>query len=89
MHGVVNFFSGNGEKGYAIPNEAKGTQGLMGALILRAIVGPDLLSTVAVGALLGQTIALMFTYTKRLIVCMMLGALAPFIVAIDFIRKLV
>ena len=86
--GLSNLANGKSQYGTSIHDVVYGINGLMWGLILKGITG-DFLATIAVGALLGQTIALMVTYIRRLFVCIALGAIAPFIVAIDFLRQLI
>lgn len=68
--------------------EGHGLFGLVTQLIIKAVIGGDLISAIAVAGLLGQTVSLCITYFKRAIVCMVLAALAPFVVAVDFLKKL-
>ncbi len=65
-----------------------GIGGLIVVLLLKAVLGGDIISAVAVAGLLGQTCSLCITYFKRVIVCIVLAALAPYIVAVDFVKKL-
>jgi hypothetical protein len=61
-----------------------------GGLILRYAVyafGGDLTSSIICGILLGQTCALLIMYTKRLFYSIILGIVAPLIVAADIMKK--
>lgn len=61
-----------------------------GGLILMFAVkafGGDFLSSITLFIIMGQTIALVVMYTKRLFYCIFLGMMAPLIVAVDVIRK--
>lgn len=63
-----------------------GYGGYIVTLLANGISG-DLVSAIIVCILLGQTIALIVTYTKRLFYCIILGMMAPIIVAVDVIKK--
>lgn len=63
-----------------------GYSGYMTTLLVNGITG-DLISSIIVLILFGQTIALTVTYTKRLFYCIILGMMAPLIVAVDVIKK--
>lgn len=63
-----------------------GYQGYIITLLLNAAAG-DLVSSIIVLIILGQTVSLVVTYTKRLFYCILLGMMAPVIVAMDVIKK--
>lgn len=63
-----------------------GYSGYIITLLLNAASG-DLVSSIIVLIILGQTVSLVVTYTKRLFYCILLGMMAPVIVAIDVIKK--
>lgn len=63
-----------------------GFMGLTAYYILKAL-GGDLVSSLVLFILMGQTVALVVTYIKRLFYCIFLGMLAPLIVAVDVIKK--
>lgn len=67
---------------------APGLTGLVWLMIARSVLEGDIIAAIVVAGLLGQTISLMITYFKRVIVCILLAAIAPYIVAVDFIRQL-
>ena len=61
-----------------------------GGLILMFVVkgsGGDMVAAIICSIILGQTCALVVQYTKRLFYCIVLGMLAPLIVAVDVIKK--
>lgn len=64
-------------------------KGFSGLLLMYAVytLAGDLVSTLVLCIVLGQTVALVVMYTKRLFYCIFLGMLAPLIVAVDVIRK--
>lgn len=64
-------------------------KGFSGLLLMYAVyaLGGDLISVITFFIVLGQTVALVVMYTKRLFYCIFLGMLAPLIVAVDVIRK--
>lgn len=63
-----------------------GYSGLLLMFVIKALAG-DLVSSIVLFILLGQTIALVVMYIKRLFYSIFLGMLAPLIVAVDVIRK--
>ncbi|MDF2865787.1 MAG: hypothetical protein K0R72_604 [Clostridia bacterium] len=82
--GVLDFFTGGAasEVGPDIPG--------YGGMILKYMVdaaGGDLVGLIISGILLGQTAALIFQYTKRLFYCIVLGMIAPLIIAADIIKQ--
>lgn len=61
-----------------------------GGMILKYMVsaaGGNLVGLVICGVLLGQTAALIFQYVKRLFFCVILGMIAPLIIAADIIKQ--
>lgn len=54
--------------------------------MLKAI-GGDLISSIILFIILGQTIAIIIAYLKRLFYCIILGVIAPLIVAFDTVKK--
>lgn len=63
-----------------------GYSGLLLMFVIKAI-GGDLVSSIVLFILLGQTLALVVMYIKRLFYSIFLGMMAPLIVAVDVIRK--
>lgn len=88
LNGVLSFFTGDAN---TISDTYKGfgISGLIGGLMLRAMTDGDLIAAITVAALIGQILSLMITYFKRVFVCIILAAIAPYVVAVDFIRKLI
>jgi hypothetical protein len=61
-----------------------------GGMILNYMVaaaGGDLVGLIICGVLLGQSAALIFQYIKRLFYCIILGMIAPLIIAADIIKQ--
>lgn len=81
---VAGFFTGNPETHLA--TKVPGFTGFMVKIILNAISG-DIVMSILVCIILGQSAALIFTYIKRLLYCILLGMLAPLVIAIDVIKK--
>lgn len=50
-------------------------------------IGGDIIGTIVWGVMLGQTCAIIVQYLKRLFYCIILGLLAPLIIAADVIKK--
>lgn len=67
-------FTGTGYMGLTLIFLAKG-------------LGGDLISALILFIIMGQTVALVIMYIKRLFYCIFLGMLAPLIVAVDVIKK--
>lgn len=63
-----------------------GYSGYIITLIINAATG-DLISSIICAIILGQTVSLVITYTRRLFYCIILGMMAPIIVAVDVIRR--
>ena len=63
--------------------------GYMGLILTFALqaLGGDMISALVLFIIMGQTLALVVMYTKRLFYCIFLGMLAPLIVAVDVIKK--
>lgn len=66
--------------------DMKGFSGLV-LMYMWYAIGGDFISSLVLCIVLGQTVALVVMYTKRLFYCIFLGMLAPLIVAVDVIRK--
>ena len=67
--------------------ELKGYGGIVLMYALKAFVGQDLISSIAFLIIIGQTFGLVITYVKRVFMCIILGMMAPVIVAVDVIKK--
>ena len=63
--------------------------GYAGIIIILVIktMGGDLIAALTLLTILGQTVALVIMYIKRLFYCIILGIMAPLIVAVDVIKK--
>ncbi len=72
-----------------IPSVSIDVPGYMGLIIIYVLkaLGGDMISALILFMIMGQTIALVVMYTKRLFYCIFLGMLAPLIVAVDVIKK--
>lgn len=66
--------------------DVTGYMGLVLTFALKAL-GGDMISALVLFIIMGQTVALVIMYTKRLFYCIFLGMLAPLIVAVDVIKK--
>lgn len=63
-----------------------GYGGMLLYFMIKALTG-DLVSSIICGIILGQTCALIVQYLRRLFYCIILGILAPLIIAADVVKK--
>lgn len=90
--GLGSLFTGGGLSGFAdgdIIITFKGYQGIMFYLLFNAVFNLDLLSSITLLAVLGQTINLIFKYIKRLFYIVFLAMLGPLVVAVDVVKRIV
>lgn len=85
VNAVATFITG-GELKSPDTIYVSGYGGMLLYYLANALSG-DLVSSIVCGILLGQTLALVVTYVKRLFYCIILGLLAPLIVAVDVIKR--
>lgn len=83
LSGINNIFNTNFQPATYTMH---GFDGFMWTVILRAI-GGDMVMSILLVIMLGQTCALIFSYIKRLFYCILLGMLAPLVIAVDVIKK--
>lgn len=79
---IANLFGNVSDVGPAVPGYT--------GMILKYMVdaaGGDFVGLVIFGILLGQTSALIFQYTKRLFFIIILGMIAPLVIAADIIKQ--
>lgn len=67
--------------------DVPGYGGLILMFMMKGMIGGDLLSSIICLIILGQTFALVITYVKRAFMCILLGIMAPLVVAVDVIQK--
>lgn len=67
--------------------ELKGFGGIVLKYALTGLIGKDLISSIVFLIMIGQTFGLMITYLKRAFMCILLGLMAPLVVAVDVIQK--
>ena len=77
---------GNSDASSFADTTLNGYQGMLITFLLRALTG-DLVYSIVFGIILGQTVALIIQYLRRLFYCIILGILAPLIIAVDVIKK--
>lgn len=62
-----------------------------GGIVMRffclGILGSDLISSITFLIIMGQTFGLVISYLKRTFMCIVLGVMAPLVVAVDVIQK--
>ena len=84
--GLADMVGFNAEAITDVELPVRGYTGVTLMFLLQA-VGGDLVSSLILLIILGQTVALVVTYTKRLFYIIFLGMMAPLIVAVDVVRK--
>lgn len=84
INGVASIF-GAKEKPTAI--DLKGYGGIVLMYAAKGLIGQDLISSIVFLIIIGQTFGLVVIYIKRLFMCIVLGMLAPVVVAVDVIKK--
>lgn len=92
FNGLGSLLTGGGLSGFAdgdIIITFKGYQGVMFYLLFNAVFNLDLISSITLLAVLGQTINLIFKYIKRLFYIVFLAMLGPLIVAVDVVKRIV
>lgn len=82
---IVDFFTGGAVTGTSIAT-VYGYGGMIFKYLVDA-AGGDLVGLVICGVLLGQTAALVFQYVKRLFYIIILGMIAPLVIAADIIKQ--
>ena len=86
--GVGSLLSGEGwNPDTSLPIELQGYTGIIVYLLFSVILNGDIISSIALLALVGQTINLIFQYIKRFIFVIFLAIIAPLVVAVDIIKK--
>ena len=90
--GIAGLIKGEGLSGFAegdIVIKFHGYTGVVFYLLFNAVFNLDLISSITVLAILGQTINLIFKYIKRLFYIVFLAMIAPLVVAVDVIRRVI
>ncbi|MDD2627635.1 MAG: hypothetical protein PHR25_00060 [Clostridia bacterium] len=85
VNGVAHLFTGTDTSVTTI--NMYGYGGLIGMFALKAFIGQDLVSSIVFLIVIGQSLGLVVMYIKRMIMCFILGMIAPLIVAVDVIKK--
>lgn len=86
--GAVSFLTGNGwEYDDSITVNLKGYFGIIVYLMLTAVLNGDIIASLALLALLGQSINLICRYLKRFVLIIFMGIIAPLVVAVDVIKR--
>lgn len=84
---VVGTAFGDPNKKAFVPIEAQGYFGIIIKFAVQGIVGSDLIYSIGLAIMLGQTFSLILMYLKRVFYCIILGMVAPIVVAMDTIQK--
>ena len=85
VNGIASFFTGSDDKITDV--DLYGYGGIVLMYALKGLVGQDLISSIVFLIIIGQTFGLVITYLKRVFMCIILGMMAPLIVAVDVIKK--
>lgn len=64
-----------------------GFTGLLIMFLVKGLLGGDLIASLVILIILGETFALVISYVKRTFMCIFLGVLAPLIIAVDVVQK--
>ena len=89
VSGIIGFFTEKSGMNNPVDQaefSLKGYAGMLMFFLIKAVSG-DLVSSIICGILLGQTVALIAQYLRRLFYCIILGILAPLVVAADVVKK--
>ena len=88
---VAGWFSDDAAK--AINDSTKinvsGYGGVLLKFVLRGLLKSDIIYSIGLSIMLGQTFTLLMMYFKRVFYCIILGMIAPLVVAMDTIQKVV
>ena len=92
IKGLINFIGGIFGAPSASEFADMQVQGYGGILLKFAAIGllqSDLVYSIGLAIILGQTFSLIITYLKRVFYCIILGMVAPLVVAMDTIQRVV
>lgn len=93
IKGVLNNISalfGQGDGATAWANfEVAGYGGLILKFLVKGVLQQDLIYSIGLSIILGQTFTLVIMYLKRVFYCVLLGMVAPLVVAVDTIQKVI
>ncbi len=88
VSGVINSVAGFfGAKESITDITLYGYGGIIMRFFCLGIIGGDLIASITFLIIIGQTFGLVITYLKRTFMCIVLGIMAPVVVAIDVIQK--
>lgn len=84
--GIVGLFTGGKPDG-SITFEFEGYFGVIIYLMFTAVFKGDLIASLALLAIIGQTINLIVRYLKRFVLIIFMAIIAPLVVAVDVIKR--
>lgn len=87
INGVASIFSNKEKPTKLTTIDLKGYGGIVLMYAAKGLIGQDLISSIVFLIIIGQTFGLVVIYIKRLFMCIVLGMLAPVVVAVDVIKK--
>lgn len=86
---IIGSIFGNSTEKDFIAIEVEGYGGLILKFVVEGILQGDLVYSIGLAIMLGQTFSLILMYLKRVFYCIILGMVAPLVVAMDTIQKVV
>ena len=89
VKGFFSWITGNGDQPDAdrFTMPLSGYGGLLMYLVIAVVFGGDLICSIALLALIGQMINLIFQYFKRFVFVIFLAIVSPLVVAVDIIKR--
>lgn len=90
LKGIINTIGaifGNSDAASFAEIDAQGYGGLIIKFAVEGILQQDLIYSIGLAIMLGQTFSLVLMYLKRVFYCIILGMVAPLVVAMDTIQK--
>lgn len=91
FNGIKGLFEGNGLEGFKddrIVIPFQGYTGIMWYLVFNAVCNLDLIASLTLLAVIGQSINLIFHYLKRFFYLIFLGMVGPLVVAVDVFKRI-
>lgn len=89
INGVGSIFGNDQVAEEVFDMHIQGYGGLILKFAVKGILQNDLIYSIGLAIMLGQTFTLIIMYIKRVFYCIILGMIAPLIVAMDTIQKVV
>lgn len=87
LTGIISVFNNDVEVDSRLTKDFEGYSGIIFYLIFAAVRNGDLIASLALLAIIGQTINLIVRYLKRFILIIFMAIIAPLVVAVDVIKR--